>query len=591
MGDNENYWTRLRERSVSRRRFIAGTGIAAAGSAAILAGCGDDDDGGSTPAAGATTAAAGATTAAAGKKGGTIRYTKASPDTGLDPAITVTNPLHPAKAYSHLLVYELSTNKFHLDAASKFEQPEPTKMVFTLRDGMKFNPEAANGRGVTAADVAYSYGRFPTTLKQFGSEVNALQFSWMDSFETPDEKTVIIKLKQPYASGVPSLGSSAFAIVAKELAEANGGKLSDVKNAGAGPYIMTRRDSTGTKYERNPNYFKHANATGPFIEDGPYIDSWEEVIISDPAAVEARFLSGDIDFLGTLVGVDKLKAAEFKDKKGVVVAKATNPGNYQMMLDNEKWAPHPKLREALSLSIDRDKYIRTVLLGEGIYGSPVGPVFDSVFSQDKLKTYQKFDPVKAKALWAEGKGNDVFPQGIRTVSATFSVPAQTSVDFFKKEIEANLGVKVTVTPADLAAYVAVATARQKPWEIFIASEGSLTTIPDYNALTFYVPTGYGAIFGNERLDSPIPETKAFAESAIALFNKQSQELDPVKRKVILEEIQDYFLKNFAPSLPLPVSSTVYGAYRDRVKNFPEKDFQLGNPSTGLFRVPNLYLNA
>ena len=39
----ENYWTRLKSNGYSRRRFLAGTGVAAAGTAAILAGCGDDD--------------------------------------------------------------------------------------------------------------------------------------------------------------------------------------------------------------------------------------------------------------------------------------------------------------------------------------------------------------------------------------------------------------------------------------------------------------------------------------------------------------------------------------------------------------------
>src|SRR5689334_12093011 len=42
-----NYWQRL-----SRRRFLAASGVAAVGTAAILAGCGDDDSGGSTSTSG-----------------------------------------------------------------------------------------------------------------------------------------------------------------------------------------------------------------------------------------------------------------------------------------------------------------------------------------------------------------------------------------------------------------------------------------------------------------------------------------------------------------------------------------------------------
>ena len=44
MRQKDNYWLRLRGRRLTRRSFLAGTGVAAAGSAAILAGCDDDDD-------------------------------------------------------------------------------------------------------------------------------------------------------------------------------------------------------------------------------------------------------------------------------------------------------------------------------------------------------------------------------------------------------------------------------------------------------------------------------------------------------------------------------------------------------------------
>ena len=181
MSEQENYWTRYRGRRVTRRGFIYGSGVAAAGTAALLAGCGGDDAkktatasaaaSGTTAsnAANATPQVSSATAAASGKRGGKITWTKVVPDTGLDPAITVTNPLHPAKAFNHMLQYEASSNTFFLDAATKFEQADPLRMVFTLRPGMKFNPEAAGGRAVTADDVAFSYGRFPGTLKNFGS--------------------------------------------------------------------------------------------------------------------------------------------------------------------------------------------------------------------------------------------------------------------------------------------------------------------------------------------------------------------------------------------------------------------------------------
>ena len=51
-----NYW--IRQRPLSRRRFLAASGVAAAGAAALLAGCGDDDDSPAPTEAAATEAAA-----------------------------------------------------------------------------------------------------------------------------------------------------------------------------------------------------------------------------------------------------------------------------------------------------------------------------------------------------------------------------------------------------------------------------------------------------------------------------------------------------------------------------------------------------
>ena len=100
MSEQENYWIRSRGRHVTRRGFIYGSGVAAAGTAALLAGCSDDDKK-STVTSAATTAgasASAATTAGAsasaattvavaqGVKGGTLQMTKSEKDDGLDPA-------------------------------------------------------------------------------------------------------------------------------------------------------------------------------------------------------------------------------------------------------------------------------------------------------------------------------------------------------------------------------------------------------------------------------------------------------------------------------------------------------------------------
>ena len=165
---SENYWRRLRQGKLNRRRFLAGTGVAAAGTAAILAGCSDDDDSSSAAATAAATSAAtsaAATSAAAteaaataaataaaedrSRYGGTLRLWKDQEDVGLDPAV-FHGPNNEVVNYcfTNGLTYQVTKNEFGLDGLAAMEQIDATSTVWTLREGMTFN----NGDPVTAED-------------------------------------------------------------------------------------------------------------------------------------------------------------------------------------------------------------------------------------------------------------------------------------------------------------------------------------------------------------------------------------------------------------------------------------------------------
>ncbi len=594
------YWTRYWAARTSRRMFLAAAGTTALGAAAMAAGCGggdDDDDGGvataTAPSGGQTPAPA--QTPTAGKRGGTLRIAKASPDTGLDPHIVVTNPIHPAKAYSHLWTYRASTKTVCYDLAVEHEQVDATTLRVKLRQGVKFQPEVANGRELTAEDVAYSYTRFPVALTK-GSQVNQIQWGWIDKIETPDRYTVVIKQKNPFASNVVALGSSAFAVVAKEVVEANGGDLMKVMNAGSGPYRMVKREPTGTRYERNPTYFEHENPSPTYVKEGPYIDAWEESIIPDPATIKAKFIAGELDIL-SVVNIDRIVADELSRAKGVKVVKGPANSHLIMQFDNFKWTDK-RLRQAVWLALDRDAFIRNLYLGEGLYGGPTASEFAKEgygLKQDELKQLQKFDPGTAKRLWQEAGGQEAFPV-IRMVTMRAIPIFATATEFVKTQLEQNLGAKVEVEVVDPATYVARATAgfaekAPKPWDLFIAWELSLQTIPDYNALAHYIPIGYGAIFGNLRPDSPKSETAAFAGRMQQLWNAQAQELNAEARKQKVQELVRVIHQEFGPAVPLPVPEFAYAAFRDHVKNYPERDFMYANAGTGHFRVQDLWLDV
>jgi hypothetical protein len=144
-----NYWTKYLGRKTSRRRVLAGGGAAAIGTAALLAGCGDDDA--PAAAAAATTKAAAATEAAGDRSryGGTFNYMYpgGSEPTGYDPGITITYAPMSSLTYSQAMMYSVAENTFWGDSATSWEQTDPETLVLKVRDGMKWNPTAAEASG------------------------------------------------------------------------------------------------------------------------------------------------------------------------------------------------------------------------------------------------------------------------------------------------------------------------------------------------------------------------------------------------------------------------------------------------------------
>ncbi len=533
----DGYWGKYWRRRVSRRRVLAGGATLAAGSAAILAGCGDDDDddGGDAPAAtqaAATQAAEEATQAAdaddggdggdAGgddaaatataapedrsRYGGTLNYSLVAYPTGFDPSITITFPQGMSTTYSQLMAFSITEDEFYPDAAQSWEQVDPETLVFNLREGVRFNPEASDGREVTSEDWYISLRRYPDARANRGSNVNELFFSFMDesqgaTFDTPDDLTLRINQNKAFASNTRAFAAASLVVVSPERLEAEeSGDLGQVSgiNAGTGPYMFDDVSETRISLKRNPNYYEHPEeiAGTRFNRDFPYIDSMETVIITDGAALQARFLAGDADYYGA---VSKIDAEQWEGQPNVniLTGPAIDDGGIMIQLAAAKWTPYPELSKALSMAMDWDGYIDVVLAGEGRRSAPVSPTAFPKYalSQEEIRSYQVYDPQGARQLWEANNGPEIFPELDTTVAAW--APDISYVQFIGQSFEDSLGVQVNYNPLELATYIASANGPTgtKDWHFFIAGNNAVSTMPDWNALVAYTPDGYGAIWG------------------------------------------------------------------------------------------------
>ncbi len=589
MSSTNNYWTRHQNLRLSRRRFVGGSAVAMAGTAAMLAGCGDDDDDktatGTTGPAGTTAAtASGASPSAAANapvKGGTLKLTKAQADDGMDPGLKVINmPEILTSMYNHTHIYKASENVFLMDAATKMEQPDAGTIRFTLRDGMKFHKD---GKAVTAEDVAFTWSRFPDLLKNQGSQINEASWGFIDTVTAPDSKTVVVKLKQPSASATVLMASTAYGILNKAQVEASPNKNVQNEDAGAGAYTLDKRDPTGTRLVRFKDYYKHESPSKHFAVDGPFIEAIETRIIVDQSAVKSAFLAGDLDFMPVVA--DKLAFADFKGKNNISAQEVETTEARFLAFDNAKFVDK-RARQAVSLAINYQALITTLYAGDGKYDGPVGIGLGGfALNQDTLKAARKFDAAEAKKLWeAAGK-----PMSKIRIECNQDPRGNTLGEFVANQLKQNLGVDTELLVHDTVTWVQRAREPQKQWELFVVPYNFTNTPETYN-LTMMDPGAFAGVswsYGLAPESSNNPDVLASAKEFRRLVDEQSKEINPAARKEKLNAVQKYALDNVVPGINMPVPGHSYLVYNKRVQNVVESDWLLG---LGL-RTQDLWIKA
>jgi peptide/nickel transport system substrate-binding protein len=231
------------------------------------------------------------------------------------------------------------------------ERTDDTTFVLTLREGASF----WNGDPVTAEDVVFALSRRAETPGPYW-----LTFDRIASIEATDATTVTITMNEPDAFFESLLAGTGSYIYQKSFFESAG---DDFGNSTGG--IMCSGSyqlgdwSAGSSLivERNDNYWQ------PDVK--PLVRSIEIVGVEDPFAISAGLQSGDIDGHFAFASIPTL--AELEADENVTV---THGAGYQwdaMLLDPQEGSPlnDPRVKRALSMAIDRQGYIDSVLVGAG----------------------------------------------------------------------------------------------------------------------------------------------------------------------------------------------------------------------------------
>jgi peptide/nickel transport system substrate-binding protein len=265
--------------------------------------------------------------------------------------------------------------------AEKVEQIDDTTYKFTLRKNVKFH----NGETLKASDVKFTLLRGLNEGQATGYVVASIN---PDGIETPDDSTVIIKLKKPDATFLAYMAHIGGACILNEKAVKAAGDDYGMNPVGTGPYkFQSWVKGDRVTLVRNDDYWGE-KAKIKNVVFRPIAEATNRTIELETGGVDIAFSIQPLD-LSRIEGNQKLKLFRNKDTSVYTIGiNAERPALKDI-----------KVRQAISLAIDSEALNKAVYRGVGTVGRTVLPMTLPYY--DATAPAHEYDPEKAKKLLAE----------------------------------------------------------------------------------------------------------------------------------------------------------------------------------------------
>ncbi|HWO72797.1 MAG TPA: ABC transporter substrate-binding protein [Dehalococcoidia bacterium] len=350
---NANYWDKVVGRRISRRRALAAAGGTAAG-AAFLAACGggDSDSGGGTQ-----TGSGQAPDPASGKQGGKMIWQGYGDVGGTTEMIKIRNAgVHQLAGLTHDALLEFNNGKPqyppttrevspNLAVALPEQAPDGLTYTFKMKTGVKFH----NGRVATAEDMKWSLEAYAFAPESAFKN----DYIWLDSVQAPDAQTVVVKTKFPFADTLQSLaGKDDGELLAREHHE---GPDAATKLLGTGPFLFVSYEPPiVTRYKRNPEYH---------MKPYPYFEEIERTGNADGEKKLADFISRNVHMSYWFPEADRDRVKQARPDAQLWSYDV--PAETVSMRTDKPPFNDERVRQALSMAIDRKALIQALTQGEG----------------------------------------------------------------------------------------------------------------------------------------------------------------------------------------------------------------------------------
>ena len=489
----------------------------------VLAGCGGGTS--STPAPAET-----GTAEATGEPAAVEQVLKYGTDTwpaGFDPhtisAIAATRVFN--QVYETLIDFNPDMT-FKGVLAESWENPDDVTYVFHLRQGVKFH----NGREMTADDVVYSFQRVlgQTDYGDIGAlGSSASYYGGIASIEATDDYTVTMTLSEPNAAFMANLTSSYGAIVCKEVVEANDGSLSAIDTmCGTGPFMY--QDSVVDNYitlVKNPDYWE---------EGAPKLDGITYYLLADESARLAALRTGDIN----LCSLSALNLSEVEGDESIkVLSYQSNNYTYLGFNLSSEALQDVRVRQAMSMAVDRDAIIDYVYNGEATVSTFVAPAMGHwVWDAPAESPLYTQDIDAAKALMEEAGYSDSNRLTIKMAAGLLDSIRDTAV-ILQQQLK-EIYIDVEITNLESGEYVDVWGKMDTPeagYDAMCGQNGSGTD-PNRAVSFFFSTTGGANVWGysNAQVDE-------LCAQGVATTDEAEREAAYIEaQKIVIDESPNLF---------------------------------------------------
>jgi peptide/nickel transport system substrate-binding protein len=439
-------------------------------------------------------------------------------------------------------------------------------ITYHLRAGVRWQ----DGAPLTSHDVAFTFARMHDPKVAFPE---ASVFSIVERLDTPDPRTVILRLRTPWADATSELfvGGQDGSIVPAHLLEGASDAVAarfGAQPVGSGPYSVER-------WERGNRIVLRANSA--YFRGKPGIDRIDVEFVPDQNTLALRVRTGELDFSPQL---PQAAAAALHDSASLRVRTVSTYADLELVFQTRR-APvdDARTRRALLLAIDRAR------LTQAVYHGFAQPADDLVPPQSPYHVTDPHfqphgDPAAARRL-LDAAGWKAGPSGVRTKGGTplafaLTVPAgypasigsAIQIQAMWKAVGADVALRPMLSNVLLAPAGSLASG---DFDVYIGPTGYATS-PDRSDMVTtsgLPPSGRNySRYSNGDVDRWTAEARAASDERVrrSLYAKISERIRADCPRVPLLWQQQIYVYNTALTglRPETVNSDLWNVYEWRL---------------------------